>query len=80
MIAGNARHEQVRARALEDMRRFEVMMSAEFPSELNGLFKGLESKGNPWSMSPRGRMEWAKDLPFLVPVVGEDVEDLSQVE
>ena len=29
-----------------DMRRFEVMMSAEFPTELNGLFKGLESKGN----------------------------------
>jgi Fe-S oxidoreductase len=63
-----------------DMRRFEVMMSAEFPTELNGLFKGLESKGNPWSMSPRGRMDWAKDLPFSVPVVGEDVADLSEVE
>jgi Fe-S oxidoreductase len=63
-----------------DMRRFEVMMSAEFPSELNGLFKGLESKGNPWNMSPRGRLDWAKDLPFSVPVVGEDVEDLSAVE
>ena len=63
-----------------DMRRFEVMMSAEFPTELNGLFKGLESKGNPWSMSPRGRMDWAKDLPFPVPVVGEDVADLSEVE
>ena len=63
-----------------DMRRFEVMMSTEFPTELNGLFKGLETKGNPWSMSPRGRMDWAKDLPFPVPVVGEDVEDLSQVE
>ena len=47
-----------------DMRRFEVMMSAEFPTELTGLFKGLESKGNPWSMSPRGRMDWAKDLAF----------------
>ncbi len=31
-------------------------------------------------MSPRGRMDWAKDLPFAVPVVGEDVEDLSEVE
>ena len=31
-------------------------------------------------MSPRGRMDWAKDLPFPVPVVGEDVEDLSEVE
>ena len=63
-----------------DMRRFEVMMSAEFPTELNGLFKGLESKGNPWNMSPRGRMDWAKELLFPVPVVGEDVADLSEVE
>ncbi len=63
-----------------DMRRFQVMMESEFPKELNGLFKGLESKGNPWNMSPRGRMDWAKGLPFDVPVVGEDVEDLSEVE
>jgi Fe-S oxidoreductase len=63
-----------------DMRRFQVMMESEFPTELNGLFKGLETKGNPWSMSPRGRMDWAKGLPFAVPVVGEDVEDLTEVE
>jgi len=63
-----------------DLRRFSVQMDSEFPRELNGLFKGLESKGNPWSMSPRGRMDWADGLPFDVPVVGEDVEDLSQVE
>src|SRR4029450_6616416 len=63
-----------------DMRRFEVMMAAEFPTELNGLFKGLESKGNPWNMSPRGRMDVARDLAFAVPVVGEDVADLSGVE
>jgi Fe-S oxidoreductase len=65
---------------IADLRRFQVMMSAEFPSELNGLFKGLENKGNPWSMSPRGRMDWAKDLDFDVPVVGTDVEDLSDIE
>ena len=63
-----------------DMRRFQVMMESEFPSELNGLFKGLETKGNPWSASPRGRLDWAKDLPFDVPVVGQDVEDLTSVE
>jgi Fe-S oxidoreductase len=63
-----------------DMRRFEVLMSSEFPKELNGLFKGLESKGNPWNMSPRGRMEWATGLPFEVPVVGEDVEDLTELD
>ncbi len=63
-----------------DMRRFEVMMKSKFPTELNGLFKGLESKGNPWNMSPRGRLDWAKGLPFEVPVVGTDVEDLSEVD
>ena len=63
-----------------DMRRFQVLMDSEFPSELNGLFKGLETKGNPWSMSPRGRLDWAKDLPFEVRVVGKDVDDLSEVE
>ena len=63
-----------------DLRRFSVQMESEFPRELSGLFKGLESKGNPWNMSPRGRMDWAKDLPFDVPVVGEDVEDLTEVE
>ncbi len=63
-----------------DLRRYSVQMDSEFPRELNSLFKGLESKGNPWNMSPRGRMDWANGLPFDVPVVGEDVEDLSQVE
>ncbi len=63
-----------------DMRRHQVLMDSDFPKELNGLFKGLETKGNPWSASPRGRMDWAKGLPFDVPVVGEDVEDLTSVE
>ena len=63
-----------------DLRRHQVLMDSDFPKELNGLFKGLESKGNPWNMSPRGRMDWAADLPFPVPVVGEDVEDLGEVE
>ncbi len=63
-----------------DLRRYQVMMEEEFPAELNGLFKGLESKGNPWNQSPRKRMDWAKDLDFEVPVVGNDVEDLTGVE
>ena len=67
-----------------DLRRHQVLMESEFPSSLNGLFKGLETKGNPWNASPRTRMDWAKDLPFDVPVVGgpgeHDVEDLSGVD
>ncbi|MPZ62375.1 MAG: 4Fe-4S dicluster domain-containing protein [Propionibacteriales bacterium] len=63
-----------------DMRRYQVLVESNFPTELNQLFKGLETKGNPWNMSPNARMDWAKDLPFEVKQVGVDVEDLSEVE
>jgi len=52
-----------------DMRRYQVMIESEFPSELGGLFRNLESKGNPWGQNQRDRMDWAKGLDFEVPVV-----------
>jgi Fe-S oxidoreductase len=63
-----------------DMRRHQVLLESDFPSELNGLYKGLENKGNPWNMAPSKRMDWAKELPFPVKQVGVDVEDLTEVE
>ena len=63
-----------------DMRRYQVLVESNFPAELNGLFKGLENKGNPWNMSSTARMDWAKDLPFEVKVVGEDIESLDEVD
>jgi Fe-S oxidoreductase len=63
-----------------DMRRYQVLIESNFPSELNGLFKGLENKGNPWNMSPNARMDWAKDLDFEVKQVGVEVEDLDEVD
>ena len=62
------------------MRRYQVLVESNFPAELNQLFKGMENKGNPWNMSSSARMDWAKDLPFDVKVVGEDVESLDEVE
>ncbi len=63
-----------------DMRRYQVLIESAFPSELGGLFKNLEKNANPWGMSPRLRMDWAKNLPFEVPQVGVDVEDLTSVD
>ncbi|MDN5805207.1 MAG: (Fe-S)-binding protein, partial [Microlunatus sp.] len=63
-----------------NMRRHQVLLESDFPSELNGLYKGLENKGNPWSSPPNQRMAWAADLPFEVKQVGVDVEDLTEVE
>ncbi len=63
-----------------DMRRHQVLVESNFPSELNGLFKGLENKGNPWNMSSSARMDWAKGLEFDVKVVGESIESLDEVD
>ncbi len=63
-----------------DMRRYQVLVESNFPSELNQLYKGLENKGNPWNMAPNARMDWAKGLPFEVKQVGADLADLGDVE
>ncbi|GAY11062.1 (Fe-S)-binding protein [Pseudonocardia sp. N23] len=51
-----------------DMRRHQVMIESEFPSELGVLFKNLENKGNPWGQNAKDRLEWTKALDFEVPV------------
>ncbi|HEY6739550.1 MAG TPA: (Fe-S)-binding protein, partial [Actinopolymorphaceae bacterium] len=63
-----------------DVRRHQVLVESEFPTELNQLFRGLETKGNPWNMPASGRLDWAKDLPFPVKVLGVDVDSLSDVD
>jgi Fe-S oxidoreductase len=63
-----------------DMRRYQVLVESNFPTELNALFKGLENKGNPWNMSPTSRLDWAKDLPFEVKVVGDSIDSLDEVD
>ncbi|WP_460403314.1 heterodisulfide reductase-related iron-sulfur binding cluster [Actinophytocola sediminis] len=61
-----------------DMRRYQVMIESEFPSELGTLFRNLENKGNPWGQNNSERMDWAKDLDFEVPVFdGELAEDVE---
>lgn len=44
------------------MRREEVMMKNEFPSELQGAFNGIETNGNPWNISAMDRGDWADGL------------------
>ncbi|MBA2308217.1 MAG: (Fe-S)-binding protein [Pseudonocardiales bacterium] len=59
-----------------DMRRNQVLVESEFPSELGALFRNLENKGNPWGQSARERLDWTKALDFDVPVFdGELAED-----
>ena len=55
-----------------DMRRYQVLVESQFPNELGGLFKNLESKGNPWGMNASTRNAWISEVDFPVRVVGED--------
>jgi Fe-S oxidoreductase len=63
-----------------DMRRYQTMIESSFPSEAGGMLKNLEKAGNPWGMPGRMRTEWTKDLGFDVPVLGQDVEDASELD
>ncbi|OII69272.1 (Fe-S)-binding protein [Streptomyces sp. CC77] len=63
-----------------DMRRYQVMIESSFPSEAGTMLKNLEKKGNPWGLAKKQRVEWTKEVDFEVPIVGKDVEDLSEVD
>lgn len=63
-----------------NLRRYQVLMESAFPRELARPMRSLESKANPYNQSPRKRLDWAKNLDFEVPVIGEDVEDATEVD
>jgi Fe-S oxidoreductase len=63
-----------------DMRRYQVMMESEFPSELSVLFKNLETKANPWGQNASDRTNWISEVDFDVPVYGQDVDSFDGYE
>ncbi len=63
-----------------DMRRYQVLMESEFPSELGVLFKNLETKGNPWGQNAKDRLNWIDEVEFDVPVYGKDVDSFEGFE
>lgn len=63
-----------------DMRRYQVLVESEFPSELSVLFKNLENKGNPWGQNAKERTSWIDELNFDIPVYGQDVDSFDGFE
>jgi Fe-S oxidoreductase len=61
-----------------DMRRHQVLIESEFPSELGALFKNLENKGNPWGQNAKDRLEWTKGLDFEVPVLDGELPPATE--
>ncbi len=66
-----------------NMRRFQVLVESEFPSELGGTFRNLEKTGNPWGANRTDREAWIAECDFPVNVIEgllpDDVEYLFWV-
>jgi len=66
-----------------NMRRFQVLVESEFPTELGNTFRNLEKAGNPWGANRVDRDAWIKEVDFPITVIDsvipEDVEYLFWV-
>jgi Fe-S oxidoreductase len=66
-----------------NMRRFQVLVESEFPTELGGTFRNLEKAGNPWGANRNDRESWIAECDFPISVVEgvlpDDVEYLFWV-
>ncbi|MBD0022310.1 MULTISPECIES: (Fe-S)-binding protein [Gordonia] len=63
-----------------DMRRYQVLIESDFPTELAGMFKKLETKGNPWGQNANQRTAWIDEIDIDIPVFGQDVESFEGFE
>ena len=52
-----------------NMRRFQVLVESEFPTELGGTFRNLEKAGNPWGANRADRNAWISECDFPVEVI-----------
>ena len=52
-----------------DMRRFQVLMESNFPSEANLMLRNIENQGDPWGLGSSKRSDWLSELDFTVPVI-----------
>ena len=57
------------------MRRYQVLIESAFPTELAACSRTSRTRPTRGVWRPRARLDWAKDLPFEVKVIGQDVED-----
>jgi Fe-S oxidoreductase len=61
-----------------NMRRFQVLVESEFPSELGGTFRNLEKTGNPWGANRADRNGWIAECDFPVTLIeGEIPKDIE---
>jgi Fe-S oxidoreductase len=49
-------------RDILEIRRALTLNENNFPQQLQQAYKGMERQGNPWSVAPETRLDWAKGL------------------
>jgi Fe-S oxidoreductase len=58
-----------------DMRRYQVLIEAQFPTEANLMLRNVENRGDPWGLGSSQRTSWLDGLDFEVPVVDGTIPD-----
>jgi Fe-S oxidoreductase len=58
-----------------DMRRYEVLMEARFPTEAGTMLRNIENQGDPWGLGKSKRLDWTNGLGFDVAVVADTIPD-----
>jgi Fe-S oxidoreductase len=61
--------------AIVDMRRYQVLMESEFPSEAGLMLRNVENQGDPWGLGQSKRTEWTQSLDFEIPVITGTIPD-----
>jgi Fe-S oxidoreductase len=57
------------------MRRFQVLVESEFPTELGGTFRNLEKAGNPWGANRTERNSWISEVDFPIQVIDGEIPE-----
>ena len=61
-----------------NMRRFQVLVESEFPTELSATFRNLEKACNPWGANRTDRNAWIAECDFPVTVIENEIpEDIE---
>ena len=58
-----------------NMRRYQVLVESEFPSELQNTYRNLEMQGNPWGSNKADRDAWIKECDFPIEVINGQIPD-----
>jgi Fe-S oxidoreductase len=58
-----------------NMRRYQVLVESEFPTELGNTFRNLEKAGNPWGANRNDREAWIGECDFPIRVIEGQIPD-----